>query len=537
MIGEIVERWTSGGRGLVVCALVALIAAAPGLALPVLDREEARTAQSTAQMLESGDFISIDFQDDVRPGQPIGVYWPQAASVAVFSDSEARTIWPYRIPSLIGAVLLAVACGYGASAFWGSRTGCLAGAGLGATLLASTLGAIATSDALAAAATAMAMAVLARLYADLPESTRRRRRERVLFWLALSLAVLCGGWAPAGIALLTALGLFAADRRARWARNIGWAWGLILMAAVVGPWAIAITVETDGAYWAGPAQGDSMSLVVRLVAAVFASFPLIALLPSAAVFARRHRLEPGDRFALAWVVAGLLLFIARPGANLGDALLFYPPMAWLAAAAWGREAGPISRWVGAALAAVGAMGLAVAVIFLLKTYGDPDDAASGALTIIALAVAGSACAFAVIRRQLAPLLVAAALSIVGQGILVGDLLPRLDLLWPSQRVVAALQAHNLDPTDGIVQGPVTVAGYDEPSLVFALGAETEFADARAAARAINEGRPAIVEKRDQAEFTELLSRFALKAQPVATVNGLDYSENRPVTLTIWRKTP
>jgi len=60
MIGEIVERWTSGGRGLVVCALVALIAAAPGLALPVLDREEARTAQSTAQMLESGDFISID---------------------------------------------------------------------------------------------------------------------------------------------------------------------------------------------------------------------------------------------------------------------------------------------------------------------------------------------------------------------------------------------------------------------------------------------------------------------------------------------
>jgi hypothetical protein len=80
-----------------------------------------------------------------------------------------------------------------------------------------------------------------------------------------------------------------------------------------------------------------------------------------------------------------------------------------------------------------------------------------------------------------------------------------------------------------------VAGYDEPSLVFALGAETEFADARAAARAINEGRPAIVEASQQAEFAELLARFGLRAQAVATVRGLDYSENRAVTLTIWRK--
>jgi hypothetical protein len=132
---------------------------------------------------------------------------------------------------------------------------------------------------------------------------------------------------------------------------------------------------------------------------------------------------------------------------------------------------------------------------------------------------------------------AGALSILGQALLTGVLLPRLDLLWPSQRAVAALQRNDLDPTDGFVQGPVTVAGYDEPSLVFSLGAETEFGDARAAARAINEGRPAIVEASQAAEFTAVLARFGLAAQPVATIRGLDYSENRPVTLTIWRKAP
>lgn len=531
-----VERWTSGWRGLLVAALVALVAALPGLALPVIDREEARTAQSTAQMLATGDFIAINFQDQIRQGQAVGVYWPQAASVALFSSAEARAIWPYRIPSLIGAVLAAVACAWGAAAFWGGRTGVLAGGGLGATLLASTIGALAIPDAVAAGAATLAMAAMARIYASQDGEVRAGRRVLIAFWAGLSAAVLAGGWSPGAMVVLTGALLALRDRgRLEWTRRLGWAWGLLLIAAVAGPWVIAITVTTDGTFWTMRPEGAGLSALPRTVAALFATFPLIALIPAAAVFAWRHRAERGVAFALAWLAAGLILFELRPAANLGDALLFYPPIAWLAAAAWGREAGPPARWLGAVLALVGAAGLVVAVIYLLKVYGDADDRGSGLMTAALLGGAGAACAIAVVRRRLPPLLVAAAFSIVGQGLLVGDLLPRLDMLWPSQRVVAKLEALGLDPTDGLVQGPVTVAGYDEPSLVFALGAETEFADARAAARAINEGRPAIVEARDEAEFRALLERFGLRAKPVATIKGLDYSENRPVTLTIWRQ--
>jgi 4-amino-4-deoxy-L-arabinose transferase-like glycosyltransferase len=537
MLGAVVEQWTSGWRGLALAAAVALCAAAPGLALPVLDREEARTAQSTAQMLESGDFVTVGFQDELRTRQPIGIYWPQAASVALVSNSEARDIWAYRIPSLLGAVLAAVACGWGAAGFWGSRTGCLAGGALGASLLSATTGALATADALAAGAAALAMAALARVYAAEAGEPRPRSRLRAIFWAATAGALLCAGWTPGAMAAITVLIVFLVDRSAPFARRLSWVWGVLLIALVMGPWLMAVTVDTDGAFWAGPGDASGLALGARLGGALFATFPLIALIPSAAVYAVRHRAEPGVRFALAWTAAALALFVARPGANLGDALYIYPPLAWLCAAAWGREAGPTARWLGAALAAVGAGGLVVAVLYLLKTFGDADDAVPGALTILLLGLAGAACAFAVVRRQLPPLLLAAAMTIVGQGVLVGVLLPRLDLLWPSQRVVAQLQKLGLDPTDGLVQGPVTVAGYDEPSLVFALGAETEFADARAAARAINEGRPAIVEAADDREFVALLTRFGLKAQAVASVRGLDYSENRPVTLTIWRKAP
>ncbi len=54
----------------------------PGIAaMPPLDRDEARFMQATRQMLETGDFIRIRFQDEARNKKPAGIYWLQAASV------------------------------------------------------------------------------------------------------------------------------------------------------------------------------------------------------------------------------------------------------------------------------------------------------------------------------------------------------------------------------------------------------------------------------------------------------------------------
>ena len=58
-------------------------------------------------MLESGDFVSIHFQDTPRFKKPVGIYWLQAAAVKTLSLVEDREIWAYRIPSLLGAMLAA----------------------------------------------------------------------------------------------------------------------------------------------------------------------------------------------------------------------------------------------------------------------------------------------------------------------------------------------------------------------------------------------------------------------------------------------
>src|ERR1700757_3016964 len=75
--------------------------------IPPVDRDEARFAQATKQMVETGDFVDIRFQDEVRYKKPVGIYWLQAAAVetaAVLGVPHAPLrIWLYRVPSLFGA--------------------------------------------------------------------------------------------------------------------------------------------------------------------------------------------------------------------------------------------------------------------------------------------------------------------------------------------------------------------------------------------------------------------------------------------------
>src|SRR6201985_539338 len=91
---------------LLLCGLLLFL---PGFFnIPPVDRDEARFAQATKQMVESGDYVDIRFQEEVRYKKPVGIYWMQAAAVESFRAlglprAEVR-IWVYRIPSLIGAV-------------------------------------------------------------------------------------------------------------------------------------------------------------------------------------------------------------------------------------------------------------------------------------------------------------------------------------------------------------------------------------------------------------------------------------------------
>ena len=79
---NVVER--SHARLCAVLVLLSLVCFLPGFtSLQPMDRDEPRYAQASKQMLETGDFVDIRFQDEARHKKPVGIYWMQSASVAI----------------------------------------------------------------------------------------------------------------------------------------------------------------------------------------------------------------------------------------------------------------------------------------------------------------------------------------------------------------------------------------------------------------------------------------------------------------------
>ena len=130
----------SHARAVAVLRSHALLAFLPGFFnIPPIDRDEARFAQATKQMIESGDYIDIRFQDEVRYKKPVGIYWLQAGVVRAASAlgvPEARTtIWLYRVPSLIGAIGAVLLTYWAALAFVSRRAALLAGLMMATSIL------------------------------------------------------------------------------------------------------------------------------------------------------------------------------------------------------------------------------------------------------------------------------------------------------------------------------------------------------------------------------------------------------------------
>lgn len=545
--GAALARIAPGWRGPLFAALVALIAGGMSLfTLPPLDRDESRFAQATAQMLETGDLTVIKFQDQPRFKKPVGIHWLQAASVSALSSPEARQIWAYRVPSLLGAMLAAAACAWGAAAFFSPGTAMLAGVLLASTGLLSTEASIAKTDAVLCGAITLALAALGRIYAANRGGPPAGRWTKAAFWAGVALASLVKGPLGPAIPLMTGLTLWAVERDGVWLRRIGWGWGLLLFGFVVLPWAMAITVATDGGFWtmavtgdlapklAGGQEGHGAPPGYHALLIPFLIFPASVLLPAAIVFAWRNRHEAGVRFALAWFIPTWLLFELLPTKLVHYTLPGFGGLAWLLAAAATAAWGPRLRWSGAALGGLAALLFAAIAVAGLAQYGQAADAPWAMLAAALYLAAGAVGAILVLRGQTANAAVAAAiLGVLAHGALAGGLLPNLEPLWISKRAAALLKDDMLDPRAGLIPGPVAVAGYAEPSLVFALGTTTGLADAKEAAQALAEGRPAIVESSMDAAFQKDLLADGTDARTIGVVRGTNYSNGDATTLMVY----
>src|SRR3954468_20727704 len=156
-------------RAVALLLLVALLSFLPGFfSIPPIDRDEARFAQATKQMVESGDYIDIRFQDEVRYKKPVGIYWLQSGVVkaarALGFEQALTTIWLYRIPSLLGAIGAVLLTYWAALAFVSRRGALLAAVMMAASILLGVEARLAKTDAMQLLVSVAALGAMARVY-------------------------------------------------------------------------------------------------------------------------------------------------------------------------------------------------------------------------------------------------------------------------------------------------------------------------------------------------------------------------------------
>ncbi len=529
--------------------LICLLFYIPGLfTIPPMDRDEARFAQASKQMVQSHDYVRISFQKKPRDKKPIGIYWLQTASVELSGTAGTRKIWPYRIPSLLGAlfaVLLTFAMG---KRLFGERTGFLAAILLSSSFLLVVEAHIATTDAVLLVTIMTSQFALSRFYLREDKSKPAGIGPFLAFWLAQAAGILVKGPVTPAIGLLTIVCLTAVDRDTQWLKGLRPLYGLALLAILVSPWMIAIGIDTKGAFFRRSLLGDFLSKVVSgqeshgfppgfyLAILPLTLWPASSLAGAAVYRAWKSRSAAALRFCLAWILPAWVVFELVPTKLPEYVLPLYPALCFLIAhiiisGEEGKAPELDSKLVRTGYVACQLVILLLGSVCLVLPWFLEHRFVSLALAPAAAAAGGAffSTRYYFRRRYLRATAIAITATVLTLGPALQWIMPGLTPIWLSRSVSeAAIKI-------GGKNVKLCSVGYYEPSLIFLAGTKTLLTSAEGAARFLrkNPGGLALVDRRQDGSFLRLADNLGLHLQQVDAFSGINYSKGRHMLLRLY----
>ncbi len=479
-------------------AIVAVTAFVPGFTtIPPLDRDESRFSQATRQMVATGDYVDIRFQNGARYQKPIGIYWLQSVAVNLYGAEDGQApIWVYRTVSFVGAVAAALLVYWLALAFGAPPVAFGAGVLVALTILLGAEARLAKTDAMLFATILLAQGVLARAFMGKRDSAVKGWHAAV-FWIACAAGILIKGPILPLVVGSTAVAASLLERRMSWLRRLRPGLGFMGMLILVLPWFIAIGITSAGEFYEQSIGRDLLEKIgtsrerpfVPPGVFTFGFFPGLGwpLAPFAFMaipFAIASWHDKSTRFLVAWIVPTLLVFEFSATKLPHYILPIYPALAILAARMVVYEKLPTGwlAWVGRVLFLLVPVAAVIGIPVVLFVFGESISPLGTLLALVGLLFILDA--FFLIMRSHARASVV--LTVVGTLFIYAGTfafhVPAARTIWITPQLVATLDSVQCEDPQ------LATLGYNEPSLILMTRTDLRIlATPRAAGEFLAEG--------------------------------------------------
>ncbi len=504
----------------------------------MIDRDEAHFAQASKQMMQVGNYFQIRFQDKTRFQKPPGINWLQALSVKLLSDSNTHQIWPYRIPSVLGAFLAILFTYLFASRFLGSMTAALAASLLASSLLLIVEAHMAVIDATLLFSVVLMQGALWHIYQSYKEQRKIGWVWPLCFWFAMAFGIALKGVTPL-VGLLTILALCLVDKDLSWLRQLKFLQGLFLVIVLTAVWLILVNKAEQSNYLLqmfnkdllpklkGGHESHGKPPLFHLAMLPITFWPSSLFLGLGGIYAWKNRTTNQIKFLLAWFVPSWIFFECMPTKLPQYVMPLFPALAILCALAIKEYAYALTnKWLRLLQYLWLILSIILGLVLMLITYW-----VNGRLSISGVIISGaivifssSAIYFSRQGKLNKSLISNFIMAMVVFPLIFNNLLPSLKPVWLTHTIAQLVDKVRIDNSM-----PLLVVGFEEPSLVFNLDTKSvRFVDFNTAITQLltNPKQLAIFDDRVLQAWPYPLDKIKILAQ----TRGFNYSKGRWVKL-------
>ncbi len=512
----------------------------PGISsLPVIDRDEAHFAQASRQMLQTKNYFQIRFQEKTRFQKPPGINWLQAGSVKLFSNPDASKIWPYRVPSVLGALLSVLLTWYFAKRFTAAKTAAIAAAMLASSVLLIIETHMAVIDASLLFSVVLMQGALWVIYHAGMEKQPVHWGWSLCFWLAMAFGFVLKGVTPL-VGVLTVVTLCIIDRRVDWLAGLRIYRGLFLFLLLTLTWLLLVNHAEQSNYLMqminkdllpklqGGHESHGKPPLFHLFILPLTFWPASLFLIPTGLYAYKNRRSPVVRFLLAWLLPVWIFFECMPTKLPQYVLPVFPALAILSALTITEylQGTKPAKWLRILfiLWTTLSVGIGVALAFISWVLLSKITVLSITILLIISMLTGVSVYCAINGLYQRGIIMLFVMVSIAYPLIFGQLLPSLKPIWLTTTVASYIDKNQLSK-----EKPLLVAGFDEPSLVFNLNTKlVRFMDKSDAIQLLTENpdQLALFDINALQAWSDRPARFAILAKE----RGFDYSKGRWVTL-------